>query len=574
MRIYLLIISGLLIGICFCGCSLQKPEDLNETIRDRSEDASRLSESLHSYLVGELAAKNQNYPKAIRELKKTQKLTNNPTVSGRLAFIELQTGNLELALQESQRALEQSPQDAKLLALHGVILEAQHRDEEALQFYQKATSSDVDSVQPVILQAQLLYNQGKKVQADESLRRALVKNPTSYQIYLILSRLQEEQGNLSLAFIYAKKGFDLSNRQYESGLNLIRILLKLKKNSEAKSVCLEMIKKEEKSENIRKILAQIFISESKFDEAVDQLTIAERTSSEKNEFELAISLIDVKRGRLNDASSRLEELIRKDIDNSDVVLALANIYVAQKKNDQALLLLDRIDSTDTLYSKAQVMKAALLREEKDFTSAIEAIKNALGKGKKEVGVLLYLASLQKENHEYKDAIETLDTVMKISERNDKILYDYAVLAQLDEQTEKAKFALIESLKLNPNNVESLNFIAYIMAEKEEDLNQALKLAKKALSLNPEDPYIMDTIGWIYFHQGESKLSIDYLSESYKKVPTDIVIIHHYFEALLTLNQLDDAKKIIINLPKFNNWDRDAKKSFDRINHLRKEYNID
>ena len=125
------------------------------------------------------------------------------------------------------------------------------------------------------------------------------------------------------------------------------------------------------------------------------------------------------------------------------------------------------------------------------------------------------------------------------------------------------------LELNPNHIQGLNYLAYTWAEKGENMDQAEALARRALKLEPKDGYVMDTLGWILFKEGQLDESIKILEGAYKSQPAVGIIAEHlgdvYYKKTLTdralkmynkaLNLETDPKRIEELRQKITSMDR-------------------
>ena len=98
----------------------------------------------------------------------------------------------------------------------------------------------------------------------------------------------------------------------------------------------------------------------------------------------------------------------------------------------------------------------------------------------------------------------------------------------------------EVLKLDPKNANALNYIGYNYADKDINLDEAERLIKKALEIKPEDGYITDSLGWVYYKKGEIDEAIKKLEKAIKLVPKDPIIAEHLGDAYLKNSKKDRA----------------------------------
>src|SRR3546814_12725870 len=81
------------------------------------------------------------------------------------------------------------------------------------------------------------------------------------------------------------------------------------------------------------------------------------------------------------------------------------------------------------------------------------------------------------------------------------------------------------IELDPNNANAYNSLGYTYADQNRNLDEAQDLLERALDLDPDNPYILDSVGWYLFRTGDNEAAIEYLERSYRQLPTADVAAH-------------------------------------------------
>ncbi len=119
-----------------------------------------------------------------------------------------------------------------------------------------------------------------------------------------------------------------------------------------------------------------------------------------------------------------------------------------------------------------------------------------------------------------------------------------VLAIIYEAQKKYDFSIQhyeKILDINPGSTIAMNNLAYRYAEKDERLNEALKLAQGAKERNPNDPGITDTLGWVYYKKGLYDNAINKFLSSVKDLPDNATVHYHLGMAYFKKGETDGAK---------------------------------
>jgi Flp pilus assembly protein TadD len=117
-----------------------------------------------------------------------------------------------------------------------------------------------------------------------------------------------------------------------------------------------------------------------------------------------------------------------------------------------------------------------------------------------------------------------------------------MLAEKANQLEAMETALRKIMRLAPENQHAYNALGYSFAERNIRLDEAYGLIEKALKLAPEDPFIMDSMGWVQFRLGRLKEAEATLRRAYELRP-DAEIAVHLGEVLWVKGQKDDAQRL-------------------------------
>ena len=121
-----------------------------------------------------------------------------------------------------------------------------------------------------------------------------------------------------------------------------------------------------------------------------------------------------------------------------------------------------------------------------------------------------------------------------------MLFLYASNLDKVNKWEDAKNLFLKLLEKNPEDTYSLNYISYRLSLRDEDLGYALKLIKKALTLDPENGYFLDTIGWIEFKRKNFKNAVFYLEKATSILPNSPEVLDHLGDCYFKLGRKKEA----------------------------------
>jgi tetratricopeptide (TPR) repeat protein len=202
--------------------------------------------------------------------------------------------------------------------------------------------------------------------------------------------------------------------------------------------------------------------------------------------------------KIEDDKERLEAQVRR-----------ASILAKQGKLAQARALIQELPEPTTAQARAKLMaEVQLLRDHKHLPEAIVLLGQALADNPKDTGLMYELSTLHDKAKDF-DKMETL---------------------------------LRSIMMLEPRNQAAYNALGYSLADRGERLDEAQRLIEYALDITPNDPYIVDSLAWVFFRAGKLELALTTLQSAYK-TRADAEIGAHMGEVLWRLNRKDEAIKV-------------------------------
>jgi tetratricopeptide (TPR) repeat protein len=201
--------------------------------------------------------------------------------------------------------------------------------------------------------------------------------------------------------------------------------------------------------------------------------------------------------------------------------------------------------TDSPYYFPARMQAALILEQaKQYTEALAILEDVTPTTIEQVKKVVVLQStIYIETNQLEEAYLLSTKLLVLLPEDKDLLYLRSQIALGLQQEESAETDLTQLLKQEPDNVEVLNTLGYLLLNNKDRLEEARTYLLKALSLSPEDPDILDSVGWMYFQQADFSKALTYLSSAYAKEPNNAEIAAHYGEALWESGHQEKAKNI-------------------------------
>ena len=220
--------------------------------------------------------------------------------------------------------------------------------------------------------------------------------------------------------------------------------------------------------------------------------------------------------------------------------SLAEIYNSEKLPDIALEKLNAISDKSYFFLPGNLKKLSIKKKFMKRDSYNKLLLQSLEIWPENETILYELANYYKSRKEYEKSLKIYEKLIKNFGENDRVLFLYASNLDKLNKWEDAKNLFLKLLKKNPEDTYTLNYISYRLSLRDEELGYALKLIKKALTLDPENGYFLDTIGWVEFKRKNFKNAVFYLEKATSILPNSVEILEHLGDCYFKLGRKKEA----------------------------------
>src|SRR5690606_17704653 len=229
-------------------------------------------------------------------------------------------------------------------------------------------------------------------------------------------------------------------------------------------------------------------------------------------------------------------------ENAPAYLFLSQIAEENGRIPEAITWLEQIQGGD-LYISAVSRRAQLTAREGDVDKARQLVKDTTPRNQRErLALISAEAQVLREARRYQEAFDLLDAAVAKDPNAPDLLYDHAMAAERIDDIAVMERSLRKLMELRPDSAHAYNALGYTLADRNQRLPEALELIKKAVALMPDDPQIIDSLGWVYYRMGDMDKALKYLREAYAAKP-DVEVAAHLGEVLWTTGARDEALKV-------------------------------
>lgn len=513
-----------------------------ESVKRATQQAQKNTEASAEYhfSMAQAYVAEGNPDRAIEEYKLTLMFDpNSSLVYARLATEYVKKGMLSAAMEACKEALQRDPHfvDARLM-LAGLYLTTRETGR-ALSEYDQILKLNPKHEEAAVYRAQALAEDGRVPDAAKSLQKFVKGNPESVLAWFYLARMEHQQNHTKEAVRGYQKALELKPGFTQAALALGYLYEEKGQNAQAIATY-RAIYEENQDASAANRLATIYLKQEKYTAAIPYLEAIAAADPEEMNARVKLGLVYMELKKFDQSVQIFQKILEKNPDSDRVHYYLGSIFEETKKPELAIKELVQIKPDSKLFGDAMLHSAYLIKQNKTLGDPLVFIQSAIAQSPRFAGFFIFQASLEEEAKNYDQAVKTLQIAAERFPEDEKVHYFLGTLYDRQGKPEKGIEQMEAILKVNPQNVDALNYIGYTWTQKGIRLNDAEKLLRRALTLKPDNGYIQDSWGWYLFVRGRVNEAVVELEKAAKLKPNEPTILEHLGDAYLRSNLREKA----------------------------------
>lgn len=228
------------------------------------------------------------------------------------------------------------------------------------------------------------------------------------------------------------------------------------------------------------------------------------------------------------------------------LLSLADLYESVKKPQMAIKVYERMPASSPLKRNAQIQLATNLDAADRSDEAIKILKEVTTESPKDIEAILALGNIERGRKKFADCATTysqaIDALPAGGDKNAWVTYYYrGICEERSKQWNKAEADMRKALELQPEQPHVLNYLGYSWIDQGINLDEGMKMIKRAVDQRPDDGYIVDSLGWAYYRIGNYDEAVKNLERAIDLKPEDPTINDHLGDAYWRVGRKLEAK---------------------------------
>ena len=550
-----MIIRFTLLALCVLtlGCATKKGDETLQTNSNIKSPATRsenneksLSErhfpkdSLYTLLLAEFALRRNFYTIALSSYLEEARILRDPNLSAHTTRVASFLRERAAAKESAQLWVELNPTDPQANLTLGEILITSGEPLDAIpHLAMAATAGKAVNFQELLEQYEKL-NSSEKMVLEHELKVLTLKLPENINLLFTVAILNQSNGKNKEALPLLQRILKLNPNHHRS--ILLKSSIQLEEGSpNALSEIRQAIKLNPKDSKLRLEYAKL-LTRKDLAESRRQFEILSAESPKNSEFLLSLALINQEIGDISAAKAYLQKLLTQQQKVNEARTLLARISEIENDLQKALIHYSLVeDGPEFLFANNRIGEILLNANQlSKFSNHFNRARNR----QTHLGEELFLleANLLSKDGFSSESLSVFSRGIALYPNSFNLRYNRSIVAESINDLKLAEQDLRLIITSHPNNAAALNALGYTLANKTDRFTEAYELISKALELKPNEPAILDSMGWILYKQERYEKALEFLRKAYDLLP-DPEVAAHIGEVLWITGKTQAAKKI-------------------------------
>lgn len=497
-------------------------------------------EMLHQFLVAEIAGQRGHLALAVGAYRDLARTTRDPRVAQRAAEIALYARQYEPAIESARIWAELAPESQAARQMLASLLAASGRSDELAAHVSKMLAGEGARIGEALLRLPRIFSRNP----DKAAVRRLIDQVTDPYLGIAEAHFTRavaafEAQDALRAQIESQRALSLRPDWEQAALLHAQVTAN---RAEAIEDLARFVEANPKANEARLTLARLLVSERRYEQARRHFGTLLSGNPDNPDIIYAVAVLSLQLNEPSLAEGHLRRLVELGYAESNAAkLYLGQIAEERRRWDEAVRWYAQVGAGEQ-YLPAQMRMATALVQMGKLDDARAALRLASAANPRERAQLTIAeAQLLREANRHPEAFAVLEEGLAHQPGQPDLLYEAALVAEKIGRGDILERYLRQLIKQKPDHAHALNALGYSLADRNERLDEAQQLIDKALSLAPNDPFILDSKGWVLFRLGNAAGAVEALAKAYA-LRADPEIAAHLGEVLWIMNRRDEAEK--------------------------------
>ena len=497
---------------------------------------------LFKLLLADIALQRGQLNVAVQSYLELARETRDPRIAQRATEVAWNSRFVGVAIEAAGIWLAADPESQQARQVLAALLVNQQRLADAQPHLEKSLAADKANVGQSFMQLNALLARHPDKAAVLVLTQNLAKPYMNVpEARYSIAQAAAGANQPALAASEAREALRL-RPDWEQAALFYGALLQRKSNADALTFFQDFLKQHPRAMDVRLNYARLLVSEKKYPEARGEFQSLLKEFPDNPDVTLAVGLLSLQLNDFDTAEKQLLHALETDYKDPDAVrFYLGQTNEERQRYDEALRWYSSVAAADQIVP-SRARYAGVLLTQGRVADARRYLQEAGRTPPERLQFTQIEAQLLRDAGDFRGAFDLLGRAVAANPDAAELLYDYAMMAEKVDRIDIVETSLRKVIQLRPEYAHAYNALGYTLADRNQRLPESYSLIEQALKLAPEDPFIIDSMGWVLYRMNQNDAALTFLKRAFE-IRADAEIAAHYGEVLWAAGQQDEARKV-------------------------------
>ncbi|MGI9227819.1 MAG: tetratricopeptide repeat protein [Gammaproteobacteria bacterium] len=528
------------------GEKLADPDKSLKIRKSQDSEYSQQSDLIYEVLVGELSGQFGDVGQALEHYINAANISDDPAVAERATRIAMFAKDWPAGIRAATRWSELVGDNLEISQILGVLELRSGNVDAAVPHFEKIMLAAEDSpAKGFSIIGAVLVRETESDAAIQLLEKLVNKHFENPYGHLTLASLAFQAQDFQRTIDESELALGFKPDLVEARAMRAQALMNLEETDQALQEMKFIVEESPGNREMRMAYARMLLTAERYDEAATEFDLLLAENPNDVDLIYTLGLLRLQQENYAEAEVQFKRLVERNQRKDEGHYYLGRVAEEQGNHQQAIAEFQKVEQGQ-YYIDANARIATIYKDIDGIGKAQHYLKNLradLSTPENIIEVYLIEGQLLHDDKLYVAAMDLYSEGLQEFPGHSDLLYARALMAEEIDRIDLLETDLKAILSEDPDNASALNALGYTLADHNSRIDEALGYIKRALEIRPDDPAVIDSMGWVQFRMGNYLEAENYLRKAYGLLE-DAEIAGHLVELLLAQGNNDEAQKII------------------------------
>ena len=468
--------------------------------------------------------------------------SRDPRVAERAVQIATFAKNYAVALRSARRWVELEPDNLDARKIVAALALQTGDIDEVVSQLDYIISHAESKQQGFAIATAILSRHGDDQQSLRAMEALAARHPESAEGQLAIGRLAAVKEQLERAMTAADAALTLQPGMERAHILKAQVLIRQERKAEALEVLKQAVEDSPDHAELHFAYGRLLLDAGDLEGAKEQFRSVVKLAPDNTDALFSLALLELETREFRPAERHLKQMLETGEKQQTVHYYLGYAAQEQGKDDEAVKWYSKVTSGE-YWTKAQLRLSKILVQQGRLDEVRENMQR-LRRDAPDDAVEIYLIEGQilSDLTLYNEAWQLYDQALATYKDNEDLLYSRALTSEKIDRIDLAEQDMLRILELDPENVRAMNALGYTLADRTDRYEEAFRYIQQAYERKPDDPAIIDSMGWVHYRLGRLEEARGFLQQAWD-MTGDGEIGAHLGEVMWMQGDRDDARRV-------------------------------